>query len=758
MGENLKEQLSKGRFGISVSHGTILAFAALILILVIAFTIRVLPLRWENLTAGTAYLNEFDPYYQLGITRHMVDNGLLSPYTDHWVNTMKWFPDGLDMSNSLPALPMTAAVLYGIASVFGKIDLMTFCSLLPAVIAALSCLIMYFIGKDMGGRAVGLFSALFLALAPSYLQRSSLGFFDTEVAGVLGLVLFIFFFMRCMDSNRGLKGSMIYAVGAGLSLAYFIAGWGAAYYILDLAALFVFVLVMLKRYTPRMLINYSIVMGIGLMIGTKVPYIGFGYLTSAAVLPVAAVFIVLLAAELLRNNITIKSKLTMVIAALVIIVGAFLALWLTGSLSDIAGKFVTVIDPFIRSSSPLIDSVAEQRISAWGNLYTEFGITILFFLVGMYFTLRNPTNRNVFLLLFSATGLYFASSMIRLLVILAPAFAIIAAIGIMGLTKPFFALLQEAPGSLAKSKRRLARVSKEYSGIALLVIFMLLVSAFAFTPQTGGTPRAVTNAYAPTAISASSLPLGGQSLSQPVNAWLDALNWLNQEANSTTVVASWWDYGNWLSDIGNVTTMADNTTVNSTKIADLGFAFMGTENQTLARLTTYGQQNVKYLVVFEVLWVQESSGTYYVIPAGMGDEGKWMWMARISANDHDRFINEGLISATGTWPMWTDNATVRAESYFGQTNSQTQRWEWNLRGLNSTIAMILYNMESLYIQNINSKGTYNLVSTSTAATTPSYLTPVYIGGLDISPTQYGGLVPLVGIYEINWAKYNAANP
>lgn len=756
MGENLKERLSKGRFGISVSHGTILAFAALIIILVIAFTIRVLPLRWENLTSGTSYLNEFDPYYQFSITKHMVDFGLFSPYTDHWVNTMKWFPDGLDMSSSLPALPMTAAALYSVVSVFGKVDLMTFCAILPAFMAAVSCLVLYFVGKDMGGRAVGLFSALFLALAPSFLQRSSLGFFDTEVPGVLGLVLFIFFFMRCMDSNRGPKASILYAVGAGLSLAYFIAGWGAAYYVLDLTALFVFVMVMLKRYTPRMLVNYSIVMGIGLMIGTKVPYIGLGYLTSGAVLPVAAVFIVLIAAELLRNNITIRSKLTMVIAALVIIVGAFVALWLTGSLENIAGKFVTVIDPFIRASSPLIDSVAEQRISGWGNLYTEFGITILFFLVGMYFTLRNPTNRNVFLLLFSVTGLYFASSMIRLLVILAPAFAIVAAIGIMGLTKPFFALLQEAPGTLAKSKRRMARVSKEYSGIAVLVIFMMLVSAFAFTPQTGGTPRAITDAYVPTAISASSLPLGGSSLSQPVTAWLDSLNWLKMNANTTTVVASWWDYGNWLSDLGNVTTLADNTTVNSTKIADLGFAFMGNENQTLALLSTYGQEHVKYLVVFETLYIAQSNGQYYVLPANFGDEGKWSWMARISAGERNRFIKEGLISAQD---MWDDNATVRAESYFGEINTQTQRWEWNDRGLNSTIEMILYDMQTQYINNINSKGTYTLNSAApAAATTPSYLKSVFIGGLDTDPTQYGYLVPLVGIYEINWAEYNKANP
>jgi Uncharacterized membrane protein, required for N-linked glycosylation len=748
VGETLKERLGKERFGISVSHGTILAFAALILILVIAFTIRILPLRWENLSAGTSYLNEFDPYYQFSIVKHMVSNGLLSPYTENWVNTMKWFPNGLDMVNSLPALPMTAAALYDVVSVFGHVDLMTFCAILPAVIAALSCLIMYFVGKDMGGRTVGLFSALFLALAPSYLQRSSLGFFDTEIPGVLGLVLFIFFFMRCMDSNRSLKASLIYAVGAGLSLAYFIAGWGAAYYVLDLAALFVFVLVLLKRYTPRLLINYSIIMGIGLMIGTKVPYIGLGYLTSGAVLPVGAVFIVLLAAELLRNNITIKSKLTMLVAALVIIVGAFLALWLTGSLENIAGKFVTVIDPFIRAGSPLIDSVAEQRVTGWGNLYTEFGITILFFLVGMYFTLRNPTNRNIFLLLFSVTGIYFASSMIRLLVIFAPAFAVVAAIGIMGLTKPFYALMQEAPGTLAKSKRRMARVSKEYSGIAVLVIFMMLVSAFAFTPQTGGTPRAVTDAYVPTAISASSLPLGGSSLSQPVTAWLDALNWLNQNANSSTVVASWWDYGNWLSDIGNVTTIADNTTVNATSIANLGFAFMGTENQTLAMLSSYGQDHVKYIVVFEVLYVTSSSGTYYAIPAGYGDEGKWVWMARISGGDAQRLVKEGFISAQD---MWKD------ETAFGNTSTTSQQWQWNDRGLNATIEMMLYDMQARYIQNINSQGQYTLNADHTAST-PQYLTPAFIGGLDTQPTQYGGLVPLIGIYEIDWAAYNAANP
>ncbi|HSV50141.1 MAG TPA: STT3 domain-containing protein, partial [Candidatus Acidoferrales bacterium] len=429
MGEKIKEKLGNGisgfnRFGINISHGTILAIAALAMILFVAFTIRMLPLRWENLTGGTIYLNEFDPYYQLSITRHMVDYGILSPYTDGWINTMKWFPDGLDMSTSLPALPATGAVLFSIVSIFGHVDLMTFLAVLPALVAAFSCLVLYFVGKDMGGRTVGLFSALFLALAPSYLQRSSLGFYDTEVAGVLGFVLFLFFFMRSMDGNRSLKASLIYSVGAGLSLAYFICGWGAAYYALALAALFVFVLVILRRYQPRMLINYSIIFGIALMIGTKVPYLGIDYLTTGAVAPVAGVFLILIIAELLRNNLSIKNKLTLAVGAIVVIVIAFAVLLATGTLGDIAGKFVTVVNPFIRGDSALVSSVAEQRITAWANVYSELGISILFFLVGLYFTLKKPTNRNIFLLIFGATSLYFANSMVRLLVLFAPAFAI----------------------------------------------------------------------------------------------------------------------------------------------------------------------------------------------------------------------------------------------------------------------------------------------------------------------------------------------
>src|SRR4030067_893648 len=100
-----------GKLRIQVSHGSIITFSALLLILFIAFTVRVLPIRWE-IPSGTLRLNEFDPYYQFELTNKMVQEGLLAPYwPTPWVNTQQWYPGGLPMGTSLPSLPMTTALL-----------------------------------------------------------------------------------------------------------------------------------------------------------------------------------------------------------------------------------------------------------------------------------------------------------------------------------------------------------------------------------------------------------------------------------------------------------------------------------------------------------------------------------------------------------------------------------------------------------------------------------------------------------------------
>jgi dolichyl-diphosphooligosaccharide--protein glycosyltransferase len=672
----------------------------------------------------------------------MVQNGLLSPYwPTPWINTQQWYPDGLDMSHSLPALPMTAAILYSIVSFLGvNVDLMAFVSFLPAIMGTLCCLIVYFIGKDMGGKAIGLFAALFLALIPSFLARTALGFFDTEVPGMLGLLLFIFLFLRAIEETRSLRSSLIYSFGAAAALAYFIMGWGAAYFIMDLAVLFVFVLILLKRYTPHLLLSYSITFGLALFIATKFPDVSLGYLTSGAVIPVAGVFLLLCIAEVLRHNISMRTKVSLTVTSLAAVVAGFVVMWQLGYMEGIAGKFITVLDPFVRAASPLIESVAEHRISAWGNIYYELGLGILFFLTGLYFTLRNPTNRNVFLLLFGATSLYFAASMVRLLVIFAPAFSLLAAMGILGILKPFYALLREAPQIAIKSKRRIARVSKEYSGAAIFLVFMLLFTNLAFSPQNGGMPRVYGQASAPITISAASLPV---TPSEPAQEWLDMLSWTQNNLQSTSVVCAWWDYGYWLSILGNVTSLADNATVNGTQIENIGFIFMAPEDQSMKMLALY---NAKYILVFTVLAISQSSdGTSYVVqPAGYGDEGKWTWMARISGQARDRFIQTGFIS---TELAWTDETT------FGNV-SQTGTWQWNAIGKNSTVYKLMSWAKQRWV---DVSGTPSGIGADEAGVQPTYFKEKYFSGEDLNPidaaAKYGGLIPIVALYEIDWQKY-----
>jgi dolichyl-diphosphooligosaccharide--protein glycosyltransferase len=679
----------------------------------------------------------------------MVQNGLLSPYLENngqgWINYQQWYPGGLNMGRSLPALPMTTAALYLVISWLGvNVDLMTFAALFPAIIGALSCLIIYFIGKDMGGKTVGLFAALFLALAPSFLQRTALGFFDTEVLGILGLLLFIFLFLRSIDETKSLRSSILYSAGSGGALAYFIAAWGAAYYLLGLAVLFVFLLIVLKRYSQRLLFSYSITFGLGLFIATKVPIISMNYITSGVVLPIAGVFILLCLSEILRHNLSARAKAWLTGGSLAVIVGGFVALWQLGFISGIAGKFITVLDPFIRASAPLIESVAEQRISAWGNIYFDLGFSILFFLVGLYFTLRNPTNRNIFLLIFGATSLYFAASMVRLLVIFAPAFSLIAAMGILGILKPFYTLLKEAPQIAIKSKRRLARVSKEYSGIAIFLVFVLLVTNLAFSPQTGGTPRVYGQAYSPITISAASLPLGG-SLPSPAEEWLNMLSWTQNNLQSTTVVCAWWDYGYWLSVLGNVTTLADNATINTTQIENVGYIFMAPEDKAMQMLKAY---DAKYILVFITLQIAQSTtdqGSYVVQFSRFGDEAKWSWMARISGEAKQRFIDEGFMDAN---LQWTD------ENAFGAPNNQTGTWDWNSVGQNSTIYKLMSYAKQRWA---DVSGAPAGVSVDTPGVQPTYFKEAYFSGEELNPvtasTQYSGLIPIVALYEIDWASY-----
>jgi len=618
-----------GALRFRVSHSSLVLASLLFLILLLAFVIRILPMRW-----GT-YLSEFDPYFQYNVSKYIVENGFFA--WSSWHDYMRWWPYGHAVDKSFPGLPFTAASLYIVSHALGlPITLLELCVVFPAIMAVLTCLVMYFLGKDFGGKEVGLFSALFLALNVSYIGRTSWGFFDDETIGIFGLLLSMFFFLRSIETERSLRGNMIYAIAAGLSLGYLFASWGAASYPMGMIVVFVFVLVLLRRYSSRLLLSYSTMFGIAVFIAVNVPRLSRGsmeFLTDISVLGVLGVFLLLCTCGVFGYIKTTKKKVVLLLGILAFGVFSFFLLSLFGYVTPLKSKFVYVLNPMTRPE--FVQSVQEHRPAAWGSFYYDIGVGAFFMPVGIFFAARKPTDRNIFLIIFGLTSIYFAGSMIRLTLLLAPALSLLWAFALVQLLRPFITIMKEVPVLPTRKMRFEAHVGKEFSGAVLIVMFLLLTFAFVLP-----SPRVFDHAYSPTTLAAASVPFRPEDT---VRDWIDTLAWMRESLPPNAVVASWWDYGYWIAVWGNRTSLADNGTWNQTQIKKIGIMMMSNETEAIKILEELNRgakrlgfdYNVSHVLVFTTF---DTNGN----DAMFGDEGKWRWMARIPGLDDISFGNYSL--------------------------------------------------------------------------------------------------------------------
>jgi len=648
-----------------------LELSLLFLILTLAFTVRLLPIRWGY------YVSEFDPYYQYRLTKDLVENGYLHWTT--WQDTMSWWPWARDVAfTSFPGLPLAAATLYNIFNGLGvpmvgpslgdplsSDPIYNFVIIFPVIMATLTCLAMFFLGKDIGGKEVGLFAAFFLALNGSHIGRTSLGFFDDETVGILSIVLYSLLFLRAIDKERPMKNSMIYSVAAGLTLGYLFTAWGASRFPVGLTLIFVVVLLFLKRYSSRLLVSYAITYAIALLIAVNVPHLlGYRFLLETTNLAVFGVFALLCAFEISLHLKTTKMKSIFALGIIAVGLAALGVLFITGNIQPLAGRYQSILNPFERLTNPIVVSVQEHRPAAWGTLYYDLGVGILFVPVGFYFAAQNPTNRNIYLILFGLSAIYFASAFVRLTLILAPALCILWALALVRVMRPFITLLREKPITFKTRMRIEGHVGREFSAAFIVLIFLLLTLTFVF-PSTESRirgepfPRVLEQAYVPVTIAAASLPVKPD---QPALDWFDALNWMRYNLPPDAVVASWWDYGYWITAIGDRRSLVDNATFNTTQIEQVGLMFMSNETGALAVLDNFNQlgntsrarelygssMKVEYVVAF---FTFDNQGN----DVGYGEESKWRWMANIAFKDlnaHERFGNYSL------GRDWVDSTTT----------------------------------------------------------------------------------------------------
>jgi len=633
-----------------VERRSVLFFLCMAVIVALAVSVRIMPLKWGF------NLSEFDPYFQYDVTRHIAENGLFSWYDWHMEDM--WFPQGRWVAHtSFPAFPMTGAVLYFLISPLGlRVSVMDVCIVFPVVFAAITCVIAYYLGREIAGSGVGLLSALFLALNPAYISRTSLGFYDDETVGVFGILLTSLLYLRSLKREEKWQVSLAYSIAAGAGLGYVFASWGASRYLLSLLALFTFFLFIAKMYSRRLLVSYGALMAVGLSIAALVPKLGFHFLREFECVAAIGVFLLLAVYEASQRFGEQRRKPFMALTLAGLGVMA-IGLWHIGFVSLPVAKFISVINPFERIEMPLVESVQEHRPATWSAFYYQFGALVFLAPLGIIFALQRVNHHKMFIMTYAVTTLYFSASMIRLTVLMAPALCVLGALAVVEILRPFTDIATQR--LFSRRRRRL------YPSVGKTPSVLLIITLFILTLLPLG--RGIDSAYSPTTIASSSMPMRTN-----IDDWIEALTWMRENLPERAVVASWWDYGYWISVMGDKLSLADNGTFNGTQIAWIGRMFMSTEEDAItmmrdfnnyARTRYNADKNISYVVVFTTIGLA-SNGRYL-----FGDEVKWRWMAKIGWN------------STADAPLADTSITSQLADYWSsQTqDSGLQQWYNELR-------------------------------------------------------------------------------
>ena len=614
-----------------ISRGSIMVMVTLLIIFVSA-----LLLRLEPLLDSQPIVRAFDPWFQLRVTDYITENGYAAFFS--WYDDSTWVPFGRDMTKtSYVGVPFTSAFFYFILNGFGiSVDVITVSLILPAFMGALTAVVAFFLGRELYNNTVGLFTGIFTAFIPAFLQRTIAGFYDNECIGVFAIVLTTFLFMR------GLKrGSISASVGAGLALGYLQMSWGASEFMLGLLALYAFTMLVIGRYSKKLLSSYLITISLGIFLGNLIPRNGFGNLTDFTILaPIGVAGLLAMYEIWLRiggyreatANVLTPHMKPILFGLITPVIGVVSYLIYVGSntltiipynstpILKIGLKFLSVINPFLRLDQRILASVAEHLPSPWGAFYNTLLVLIFFFPLGLYFLFKRGRDEDWLILLYGVTSVYFAGSMIRLSLILAPGVAILAAVATYNILSPYAKVVTQQSVFERRRFRMSSSLTSEHALTAFAFIALLLsvnvILGVNYVSTQVGNPEF---AQAP-------LSDAGQATD-----WQVAMTYIRNVLPSGSIIASWWDYGYWINGASDAKTIVDNATFNSTQIGLMGYALMAL-NLTES-LKTFKLWDTTHVLVY---WGHRYSGFG-------GDDGKWPWMVRIA---EDRFGTSLIDDAT----------------------------------------------------------------------------------------------------------------
>ncbi|MBN1215261.1 MAG: glycosyltransferase family 39 protein [Candidatus Lokiarchaeota archaeon] len=632
---NLRDRASAS---VTIKRQNILFYTAIILVFLIAILIRLSPLlESEHL------IKAFDPWMQYYNTNYLVENGIYDYF--NWHDFKSWYPAGIDRSMLRPGLQFTTAAFYEILNFIGiKISVYDACYYFPPVMAGLTVLAIYFLGKEILDRKCGLLAAFFLAFSPGYMQRTVAGFYDNETIGVFAIIMTFLFFLKTLKTGR-----TTYAIAGGVFSGYLALSWGGADFVFYTIPIVCIILIILNKYNANVLIAYAGVQGVGMLLNSLYKFYVFGNLFSSIesggllFLTVLVIFFHILYSKKKTNPILFNKIMTIIKWGIIpAAIGVVVITWAAPGLIPfgIGARLQSVLNPLFRNQINLVASVAEHMPTSWSTFYYDLLIPLSLLPLGVYFCFKRYNYADIFLLVFTLLLFYFTGSMVRIILAFAPAGALMGAYGLSNVLKIYGSHYGKKGIGVSRKrtkllKRKRALGKKEIYSVYLIVGFLCFVQVSH-------------------AIDTSISMAPGQMVPGGVlHDWEESLNWMKENLPGDTVVVSWWDYGYWLTPVGNMTSVCDNANIRAQVNGLVGMAMMQTDEIYSAKILKLLQAD--YVLVY----------FGFLIDSLGGDEGKWQWMLRICNDYYEQYKAMGLEEDN-----WAENSVFDEAEYIDSDTYQ----------------------------------------------------------------------------------------
>jgi dolichyl-diphosphooligosaccharide--protein glycosyltransferase len=620
-----QELLTAKKFNFKLHHLLIIG------VLILSFTTSFL-IRSQAADYGFE-LNEFDPFFNFRATEFIVENGIIEYF--NWHDDMSWYPEGRNVSaTSQVMLHITAALTYQMFG--GNSNLYDFTILFPLVFSSLTVVVIFALARVIGGTTAGLFASLLFSIAMPIIMRGTIGWFKSEPLGLFYGLLGLYFFLSGIKTKNK-KITIIKLIFGGITLAFGLASWGGIQFFIIPIGMFILALPFVRKDHESIIWTIPIFVISFLLTALIFERPGidfvFGLGGFSLIVPTGFLISCIIVQKFSKEKNKTRNGLIFLMA---LIIGGS-SLLVINAESEILPlpqfRYLNAINPFLTTSNPLVDSVAEHATTTQAQSFFFHSILMIFAGLGIWIILSKKLEEKsyvtnemiIFSLVLGLTGVYVSSAFVRLEVFASISLIILSSLGLSILIKNIFA-----------SKNLLKKFSTQniikISFLAIIVILLVL-------PLVYPNSNWINSAKAPPTILN-----GGSNWNIATNDWKETFEWIKLNTPEDSVVAAWWDYGYWITTMSDRATLADNFTGNHTKIEKIAQTLLSTPDKAWMNLQNMGAD---YVVVFAVgQRIDQGSDKPVYLLSGGGDESKKQWFMRIAGEPIEKYVHPDGISGT----------------------------------------------------------------------------------------------------------------